>query len=191
MKYEIFDNLLPPSLVKDLEETFSNREFPWYYTESSSGVEGQKDFNNKCVKDCPQFVHSIIEGDEDTSYVANIIKPILYFLEEKTETEILDVWRIKANCLLPDNKDNTQFFNTPHIDHDITNYVSMVYYINDSDGPTRLYNKRAGEDFTNLELVGEVLPKKGRCVIFPSCYYHASSNPTLGRRMVLNFILGI
>ena len=56
----------------------------------------------------------------------------------------------------------------------------MVYYVHDTDAPTRLYR--------NGKVFKEIQPKKGRVLIFPGNIEHSSSSPTkTNRRMVLNF----
>ena len=69
--------------------------------------------------------------------------------------------------------------NVPHIDHQYKHYT-MLYYVNDSDGPTRF--------FSNEKIIKEVEPKKGRVVIFPGHIKHSSASPIrTSRRMILNF----
>jgi len=84
--------------------------------------------------------------------------------------------RIKANLLqpYPDAPEHHPW----HTDA-ANNNVSMIYYLNDSDGDTFL-----GETDTQ-----RVTPKANTAVIFPSNLRHASSNPTKGRRMIINYMV--
>ena len=55
-------------------------------------------------------------------------------------------------------------------------------YVNDSDGPTKLYN------FDKTKVVKEVHPKTGRVLIFDGLTYHASSSPKdHPSRIVVNY----
>ena len=54
----------------------------------------------------------------------------------------------------------------------------MIYYINDSDGDT----------FLNKTETKRITPKANSAVIFPSNLWHASSNPTKGKRIVINYV---
>jgi hypothetical protein len=84
-----------------------------------------------------------------------------------------------------------------HID---LNYDHMVclYYVNDVDGDTVLFEETAGS-FKNKTVLKEklqknefkiayrVTPKKGRCIVFNGKRYHSSSGPTKGVRCIINF----
>jgi hypothetical protein len=68
----------------------------------------------------------------------------------------------------------------------------MVYYVNDSDGDTFLFNEfyESGKVPELFTLYNRVSPKKNRLVIFESNRYHASSNPKLNQdRFIINFVL--
>ena len=58
----------------------------------------------------------------------------------------------------------------------------MLYYVNNSDGPTQLYDEKGGK------VVKEIEPKKGRAVILDGNIYHASSCPkNHANRVVINY----
>ena len=69
----------------------------------------------------------------------------------------------------------------PHTDLDAPHFT-MLYYVNDSDGPTKFYDHKDGE------VIKMVDPKKGRAVLFTGDTYHASSSPRHhSNRIVLNY----
>ena len=62
-----------------------------------------------------------------------------------------------------------------------------LYYINDSDGDTIIYE---GRDKNNLKIANKVSPKKGRIILFDGSQYHSSSYPLkTDKRMVINYNL--
>ncbi len=61
------------------------------------------------------------------------------------------------------------------------NVFVLLYYVNDSDGDTILY-----EDDNQTELK-RVTPKKGRCVFFSNPIPHSAGIPTKNPRMVINY----
>lgn len=189
MKYEVFDDLLPISYVNTIEQAF-NQPIPWYYTESASGVGDNYDTSDKNIRDSSQFVHLMVDNNEKQSVLADMVQPILWFLEQRTGIIPRSIERIKSNLQVP-TKAEEHHYNPPHIDLAEHDGVSLLYYVNDSDGDTVFFNKTVDEGFHDMEIVRTVTPKKGRAVLFPSNQFHASSCPQRGRRMVINFILRV
>lgn len=188
MAYQVFDDLFPESLVNDIEATLTNFEFDWHYTSNSSGGPGLF-FNDPLSKDCPQMVH-LIYANGWVSNQSDLIKTMLDILQDKTETPIKSIYRIKANLTIPDGTSN-KHYNTPHRDHELADFLSMIYYVQDTDGDTVLFDKHSITDET-LNVVTRVQPSRGRCVIFPSTQYHSSSNPIMFEsRIILNFIFEV
>lgn len=188
MSYQIFDDLFPESLVNDIEATLTNFKFDWHYTDASSG--GTVPFyRDPLSKDCPQMVHMFYRYGWESQY-SEVVKPLLEIVEKETETTIKSIYRIKANLTIPDGTSN-KHYNTPHRDHESKEFLSMVYYVQDTDGDTVLFDKHDITDET-LDIVARVTPSRGRCVIFPSRQYHSSSNPIMFEsRIILNFIFEI
>jgi hypothetical protein len=70
----------------------------------------------------------------------------------------------------------------------------MLYYVNDSDGDTVLYDK-SFEDLkivdeyvdnkNELNIVHRITPKRGRVVFFDGTVYHAPSTPTKNIRCII------
>jgi hypothetical protein len=66
----------------------------------------------------------------------------------------------------------------------------MIYYVNDSDGNTVMFDKKGDQGFDNLQIQDTASPKKNTAVMFESDWYHTSTNPIDNpTRIVLNFIL--
>ena len=83
---------------------------------------------------------------------------------------------MKVNLLFKSNK---KVINPFHIDDNLDkNYFSIIYYINDSDGDTVIYN--------NKKLV-KTKPEAGKILMFDGSLYHASSKPIKNKiRKVVN-----
>ena len=67
----------------------------------------------------------------------------------------------------------------------------MIYYVNDSDGDTIIFNESGGENVNKrpdkLTIKKTITPKKNRAVLFRGDYFHTSTNPTKSeKRIVLN-----
>jgi hypothetical protein len=92
-----------------------------------------------------------------------------------------DIARVKIN-LLWRCPESTGRHNGLHRDES-EDYLSGVYYVNDSDGDTVIFDNTIEHRFT---------PKKGSMIIFPSNLLHASSNPVLSyERIVINMIVKV
>ena len=189
MKHEIFEDLLPISYVDTIEATFNN-PLPWYYTESASGIGANYDINDKNIFDSSQFVHTIMDEDEPQSNLVELVRPVFWFLEQRTGLRPRKIERIKANLQTP-NKSKPGNYNPPHVDVTAPTGMSLLYYINDSDGDTVFFDKTIDDGYNDLAIANRVTPKKGRSVLFPSNQFHSSSFPSQGRRMVINFIFHI
>ena len=69
--------------------------------------------------------------------------------------------------------------NALHPDFSNPQFVSLLYYVNDSDGDTYF--------FEGTECIHQQSPKKGAAVVYPSCMLHAGSTPIENEtRVVVN-----
>ena len=84
-----------------------------------------------------------------------------------------------------------------HINSSIPHLV-LIYYVNDSDGDTILYDKTLNdipynidypEDFCELNIVNRITPKRGRILFFDGRVYHASSSPEKSVRCIITLDL--
>ena len=87
--------------------------------------------------------------------------------------------------------------NTIHVNRDVPHLV-LLYYVNDSDGDTILYDKTMDDipyeeqypdEHYDLNITHRVTPKKGRVLVFDGRHYHASSSPTKSMRCIITLDL--
>ena len=67
----------------------------------------------------------------------------------------------------------------PHVDLPYPHTV-VLYYVNDADGDTVIFNK-------NNQIVKRVSPKRGRILMFDGTMYHGGGIPKNGPRCAVNF----
>lgn len=73
--------------------------------------------------------------------------------------------------------------NAPHPDFHNKDYLTILYYVNNSDGDTYF--------FEGPECVNRVSPVKGTAALYPSCMFHAGSTPVKTEtRVVINMCFG-
>ena len=184
---EVHENVLPEEHWKYLYDFITHEWFSWTYQPGTSN-------NSKTGKydgegDTPQLVRNLFHRE----IVPNKNKLPVGFNQYIQMHEYFEVlpqitmipqkilpncnpWRIKANLLQP-HPDAGEHH--PWHTDSTESYTSMIYYINDSDGDT----------FLNKTETKRITPKANSAVIFPSNLWHASSNPTKGRRIVLNYMV--
>lgn len=188
--YRIIDDLIPPSYQDQIEILFSDQRMNWNYRDQTSGVGDAVDRHNQLIKENAQFVHEIFSHDSGAQSSAfEQLKPVLFFVEDKMKCNIKGLSRIKANLLIKDTT-SKGFYHPPHVDNANTKdcYI-LLYYINDSDGPTIIFDKDVTQGHTNLSELVRVEPKKGRGVLLKSSQFHASSNPVENdTRLVINYV---
>lgn len=115
---------------------------------------------------------------------------ILDEYSERTNTHINGIMRMKVNNQsrsLTHGYD-TNCCNEIHVDS-FEPHKTLVYYINDSDGDTFLFDKLWNKDDKHYDLKTalRVTPKMGSAVCFDGHRFHAPSNPIFRpRRYVLN-----
>jgi hypothetical protein len=107
---------------------------------------------------------------------------LLKFFCKKNNLNSVNVIRIKSNLQTPEKNSFEENYTTPHHDFNFEHYV-LLYYINDSDGSTVIFNK-------HNEIEEKINPKKGRFLLFKGSLLHSSSSPINSRfRAVVNFNL--
>lgn len=135
----------------------------------------------------PQFSH--LTRVESCPYV-DLLAPILNTLAECYNSN-LQIIKLKFN-LLYKNFDSSHHF--PHVDVDQLDdsIKTAIYYINDSDGDTYIFNEKAPKQQNNVTIYKTIMPRRGRMIVFNSSTFHASSSPIHSNvRFVLNIVFRV
>jgi hypothetical protein len=192
---KVFDNFLSPSYADAIEHMVRHDLMYTYKTETSEYTEGVKYLiRTDQTVDKGQMVCPLLHTEAQELPFGNkfeVLKPMFYTLLDRSGMDFEGIVRLKANILLQNPMATSENYNIPHQDSDDTCY-SMVYYCNDSDGDTFLFNEfyESNTPPERLTIHQRVTPRKNRAVLFESRRYHASSNPIVSRdRFVLNFVL--
>jgi hypothetical protein len=185
--FKRIENLLSEADHNQLHDTLTSFEFDWHYMPSTVPPDVKQDvseLNSFELYEAGQFIHLFYDQQPLSPYW-NLVEPILNSLDK----EIVEIGRIKAN-LLTQNNSGKSLVNCPHVDRDREGWHSLIYYVNDCDGNTVMFDKKANQGFDNLQIQDTATPQKNTAVLFQSDWYHTSTNPIDStRRIVLNFIL--
>ena len=172
MVYEIRDNLISKGYQDFIEETFTEN-FPWYYQ-----LQEQEDWEEDWVSS--NFIHMIHSGEQDwqpplekTQRYKDIVYPILL---QALDKPVKELYRIRAVMNIRGQITDKGY--PPHVDI-LNPHLTVIYYVNDADGPTKIYDRD--------KVVAEVEPKKGRVLLMSGDTLHAGSSTTSYRRILLNF----
>jgi hypothetical protein len=197
--HKIFDDLLPSGLTDRLENMLLSKDFSWYALDNLSLGDQEKKYSFT-YSDCYRYIDtygmsSLIYKDDnwyDPYGLYMMSRQIIDYVLDETGLKLNRILRIKANFLTqnPDHSFDEMCINFPHLDNYHEHKV-LVYYVNDSDGDTILFNEKykPSDKDSNVHLSTEarVHPKKGRILMFDGLQYHTSQNPINSKyRCVLN-----
>jgi len=131
-------------------------------------------------------------GIESLLYEA-VAVPVINVAIKKLDLKITDCVHCRAFLQIPMDYKFRRKNNGIHIDIPDKHYA-CVYYLNDTDGDTIIYEQTLNDvpfGETNIELVEHkrVTPKANRIVIFDGSRYHCSSQPTMNYRAIINYNL--
>jgi len=192
------DNFLPASYNKMLYDLFLSNSFPWYYSKQTSNYslnDNRKDiFLNEHVQENPQYVHVFFYETKTSSWF-DLVSPVVLMLQKELNKN-LKLIRIKANMVSSNPNYPDECYNTPHIDwsptdiNSVQNYRSFLYYVNDSDGDTFIFNEKWKDSPSTLTIKQRQTPKANSGLFFDSQTYHASSPPrNTKERLVINYVM--
>jgi hypothetical protein len=183
----IIENSTTKSHQYDLAQEILGEKFDWYYRGFTSGGECPNFawIHDENTEECFQFIHVTTSK----SSINPMLTPLLYNIADIVGYK-LQLQRVKINLMLPNpERKNPISYNRPHVDHSRPDAMTAIYYVNDSDGETVIFeNDYTGEDPGPLRILKRFTPKAGTLIVFPSKLYHASSSPSKGKRSVINFI---
>jgi hypothetical protein len=184
----VIDNVIPQQYQDDIEYEVLKGNFPWWY-QFDNAFSPLK--NN--VKKYPSFNHQLAEYDIATNASFLFLKPVAFFACEQIGFKIKEFVYVKSCLQVPLIMDSPDRSNNPHVDLPYPHLVCL-YYANDSDGETIIYDKIAKDNDTvynksELTIKKSVEPKKGRVVMFNGQLLHNSTTPALSPRCIVNFDL--
>lgn len=174
---EVYDNVLTKKQSDDLLSLCTNPYLAWYlFKEDIQYSKPYKQYSHY------QMVHNLfnkMDSDQPLSIHYNFIYPLIQTFITKFKLTG-EIYRVKLNLLHNHYLSDTGT-NPVHADHK-EKHISLLYYINDSDGDTVFYKKY--KEFHRVQ------PKKNRLVIAKGPIHHASNHPkNTENRFVLNTVL--
>ena len=182
----VVDDFLPGIFLNILQDKILASTLPWYYYDFTTNY--RKDGLGD--RDVPLCIHDICIVNISMSDLHNILFPFFYYMDEQLNFRLEEIHRIRANMTFKTEK---SFPLPPHVDRSSNDFV-FIFYLNDTDGDTILYNEKAIDTgprvrrLTDVSIYRFIKPKANRLVIFEGDRFHSSStSSTANRRVLLNF----
>jgi hypothetical protein len=198
----VIDEFVPEPILDILVNKVWTYDWPWCYLQDTTYRDKHTDTNTPTWDDgFSTLLYLRAEvgepGLEDPTKPLTFHRdqlwdyayPIMSFLETSLELPISKLKRVKVN-LSTASLSSDPF--EPHIDVPLYQTWTGLLCLNDSDGPTVIYNQKLHNDFTtstealrwyndnkrDFDIIAEVHPKKGRFILFDGRYYHSGSRPS-------------
>jgi len=187
--YQVFDNILTDDEQNILETYVKDESLDWEYTDNITGAFGG-------TIGYKTFPAKVLIIEKVNQQVFDIVDKIQQLVCKNINLDFLKTYRCKINHTAP-----LDFEYTPldliHVDMKI-NHLAIVYYVNDSDGDTVIYNNNEGNDMgtmfkhingvqtNDFTLLKNISPKKGRLVVFDGNLYHYGDYPKTNDRYIIN-----
>lgn len=173
---QIIEDFLPEAIHKEIVQDMDGLYFPWYYRDHSSYK----------ADNVPQLIHVFYRDDKITSNYYNMVESLKLMFELKTDYVVKRLQRAKANLMVNVPVKEEDIKKAIHQDRIDKGFVSLLYYVEDSDGDTVIYSKN------KKEVIHRIAPKKNRAVIFNADEWHNATPPKLhATRKIINLILEV
>ena len=172
---ETIDNIISKSHQDELLDIVTDASFDWHYLEDVTHEIEDGTRNNT-----PGFINLLVNdnGKQRSGKEHMFTAPLDEYLN-RTNQKIVALHRMRLGFLL---NNSTYDHNNKHVDYTFPHKVAL-YYLNDSDGDTILWDD---------EVETRVTPRKGRMCVFDGAIPHASSCPKeYSTRIVLTYNFNI
>lgn len=187
----VIDDFLPKVTQDKLEELFTSPKLAWiFFKDIALPISEIKRLGIKeltpgiaCYvkQDNPKFVNEAL---------LNEVKIIPIEACKKIGKECKEIYNARSFMHFPLAAELRKEYDNIHIDIGYEHLVCL-YYVNDTDGDTFLFNRTKKDGPIQKDKTPEILkrvsPKKGRAILFDGSRYHSSSGPTKDIRVIINF----
>ena len=183
--YVVLDDVISETLQKEIYDTLDNKRelFDWYFYDKTIPEKSKHDIEN--TVETGQFVHIFLTTHENETFTSPhlpLVHKLVAEVFNKYTIEDHKLLRAKANFLVNNRGTHENSHSGVHVDLD-TPHTVLLYYVNDSDGDTFLFN-------TDGTIQSRIKPQRGRLLVFNGKIFHASANPiNHKKRWVVNIDL--
>jgi hypothetical protein len=188
----VIDDVISKNYQIAIEQRIlADLNFPWFFVPN---ITKETNWNESLSSDTLGFAHQFYDRSGSTGQITDFLLPLMYESCGKIDFYPKEIFYGRIFMTLG-SKNNFKH-NLLHVDM-ATPHLVCLYYVNNSTGNTIFIDKTINDEdqdtinnLENLKIIKEVTPKQGRVVLFNGKHYHASTNPSSGRRCIINFDLG-
>lgn len=196
-KIRVIDNFLPDLEFAKLQEYMMSMNFPWFYCEHVSLPPNENFVRDPLAVETDGFHHIFYDKEYDVeSFTSECLTNFYKRLEEQLGFTKNHFIRIRSSMKSPKIGFTSENYNLPHVDYFFP-HETIIYYVNDSDGDTRIFDQKFIQNKGNWDEEPEkfttharITPKANRLLWIDGFRYHTASNPIESkRRVILNINL--
>lgn len=197
----VVENVVPKSFQQAIiERVQGDAHFPWFLLHRIGhpdhyGPGTTPAYVDPNITDDVGFFHMAFDGNVNSPYY-DFFRTILEFFSEKAGIGVGRILRIRLRYTHKGAGHSESKYAPPHVDfHSNAPYSTFIYYVNDSDGDTIIFDKTFSPEQHYDPIFSEPLPellritpKQGSGLFFNGHRYHAGNYPiTQSSRIVINF----
>ncbi len=174
-----FKNFLPQSLSDEIHDKLTSNEFPWFWLDDVTANPEMRQEVPDRLPSQPGLHHTPYREGNASPYYGDFSFMYHYIIDAMDLK--WDEWylsRIRCGLNFPTFREAHMLHNQPHVDFpesETVNHYTCLYYVNNSDGPTVVFNEKKKADLYTIKY--QCHPEKNKLFVFDGKHYHASSCP--------------
>ena len=199
-KIYVFDDIVEKPYQELIRETLIGGEklptvgvpeedFPWYYISDITDTDHESTFQGRFG-----FTHQYVTPEDGIiSKFHSLFFGLIQNSCKKLKIKEIDILKGRSFLQTPTNI-SREDVDTPHVDLIVPHFV-MLYYVNDSDGDTLIYNEKTKfasclpDEGMKFTLKKQISPKQGRVVLFNGAHWHTAQQSNHNLRCIVNYDL--
>lgn len=191
----VIDDVVPIDVQDSIEDLLLGDKLPWHFAQDLTRM--RKQIKEEKLTDLSPYLWiSFFEhqNNQSNGLMTRKLHPILDSVCEKLKLPFAKLLQGRTFMLFPLVEELRKKHVNIHVDTQ-TEHVVCLYYVNDADGDTILFDKTTNEvspfeshnNQIEFKEVQRISPKKGRCLVFNGNKYHSATSPEKFTRCVVNF----
>lgn len=177
---KIYDNVLDQDYFKLVQKYYLSKDVAWHFNQNTSyGNPNEQSSEDDIFQfTCPVVRHGVVKATDPrhVEVLHAIVNKV--FKDTKTNVEVL---RAKFNLLPKQPYSKKSLSDIIHVDTQDTDKLSVLFYMNNSDGDTVFFDGDKEHKY---------MPKENTAVVFKSNIKHRATPPKqTQKRVVLNIII--